>query len=343
MVNLSIQQLAEIVQGEFNGDPNIAVEGISPLNSATSKDLTFLFDPRYIKYLDSTEAAVVILTKQHAEKCSTNYIVVPDPYVAYALVSNVFNNAPDTIVGIHPSAVVDSSVEIGKNVSIGPNTSIYSGVTIGDNVVIGANCVIRENVVLGDNACLYDNVSIYHGCTLGKNIVLHSGVVIGADGFGIAKSAGKWIKISQLGGVIIHDDVEVGANTTIDRGAMDNTVIHQGVKLDNQIQIGHNVSIGKNTAIAGCTGIAGSTKIGEDCLIGGRVGIAGHNTIANNVTLVAFSGVRGSLKKPGIYSGAIGCMDYKKWNKIEARIKKIDTYVDKLKKLEEKIQSIEEK
>ncbi len=342
MVSFSLRHLSDLVNGEWSGEPDIKIEGIAPLDRANDKKITFLFDPRYIKYLADTKAAAVVINKEHAASCPVNFIVVSDPYVAYAIISKSFDNTPISARNVHPSAVIDDSVKLGENVSIGPNTSVYSGVTIGDNVVIGANCVIRENVTLGDSCCLHDSISIYHSCVLGNNVSVHSGVVIGADGFGIAKSEGRWLKISQLGSVTIHDDVEIGANTTIDRGAIDDTVIHQGVKLDNQIQIGHNVSIGSNTAIAGCTGIAGSAKIGKDCLIGGRVGISGHNTITDNVTLIAFAGVRGSIKKPGVYSGGIGCMEHKKWNKIEARIKRLDSYIKKLKKLEQKIQVEEE-
>lgn len=338
MHNLTLEQIANIVGGECVGDSSAKITGIAPLNSASNGELTFLFDPRYKTFLPETKAECVLLTRDHLDACPVNSIVVANPYVAYAKVSQQFENLPKSMVGVHQSAVVADDVVIDDTVSIGPNSVIYPGVTLGKNVVIGANCTIRENVEIGSDCYLHDNISIYHHVALKSRVKIHSGVVIGADGFGIAKENGVWHKIAQLGTVIIHDDVEIGANTSIDRGAISDTIISKGVKLDNQIQIGHNVFIGENTAVAGCAGIAGSTKIGKDCLIGGGVGIAGHNTITDNVTLTAFAGARGDITKPGVYSSNVGCIEDSKWRKLEARLRNLDGYVKRLLKLEKSIE-----
>lgn len=341
-MSISLSKIAEVVNGQCIGDSDIVVDGIAGLDNAKASELSFLCSPNYYQYLPTTRAAAVLLTKEHADSCPVASIVVSNPYAAYAKISAFFDPRPLDKPGIHKSSFVDESVKIGNNVSIGPNSTIYPGVVLEDNVAIGANCVIRNDVKIGEGTRLQDSISIYHSCVLGKNIIVHSGVVIGSDGFGIAKDNGKWYKISQIGKVVIGDDVEIGANTTIDRGAIEDTIIEEGVKLDNQIQIGHNVRIGSNTAVAGCVGVAGSSIIGKDCLIGGGVGIAGHNSIADNVTITAFSGVRGDITSPGIYSSAIGSVDFNKWKKIEARIRRLDTYIKSLIKLEKTVNKLEE-
>jgi len=343
MHTLTLDKVATFVGGKCIGDGKVEVSGISSLDKAASDQLTFLFDPRYKPFLAKTKAACVLITNDLLDECPVNSIVVTNPYVAYAIVSKQFETAPKPVVGIHASAVISNDVKIDQSISVGPNVAIYPGVTLGQNVVIGANCVIRDNVSIGDDSVLQDNISLYHGVQIGNRVKIHSGVVIGSDGFGIAKDKGVWRKIAQLGIVIINDDVEIGANTTIDRGAMENTIIGQGVQLDNQIQIGHNVTIDTNTAVAGCVGIAGSTKIGKDCLIGGGVGIAGHYSIADNVTLTAFTGVKKSIKKSGVYSSGIGCIEIQKWRKVEARLIRLDKYMQSLLSLENKVKNLEVK
>jgi UDP-3-O-[3-hydroxymyristoyl] glucosamine N-acyltransferase len=342
MHKITLGKIASLVEGECIGDANITVTGIAPLGNAFDCHISFLFDPRYKNVLPKTNAAAVLLTKDNIDNCPVNKIVVSNPYLAYAIVSQEFDNAPKPEKSVHPSAIIADTVKIGKNISIGANTAIYDGVVIGDDVVIGSNCVIKENVEIGSNSYLHDNISIYHSCILGMNVRIHSGAVIGSDGFGIVKDKGKWHKIAQLGTVVIHDDVEIGSNTTIDRGAIDDTVLHSGVKLDNQIQVGHNVVIGSNTAIAGCVGIAGSSSIGKDCLIGGAAGISGHLKIADNVNIAAFTGVKKHIKKPGIYSSTIGCLEHREWSRLEARLKKLDGYIKLLKNLHKIVDNKEE-
>ncbi len=341
MPSLTLDEVAKIVDGKCVGDPLVKISGLSGLDQASGTHLSFLADPSYKPFLATTKAACVIITKDLVDRCLVNSIVVPNPYVAYALISKQFDTTPKPIIGVHPTAVVSDGVALGDSVSIGPNSVLYPGVVLGNNVVVGANCVIRDSVTIDDGTVLQDNISIYYGVQIGRRVRIHSGAVIGSDGFGIAKDKGVWHKIAQLGIVVIHDDVEIGANTAIDRGALGNTIIGKGVQLDNQIQIGHNVTIGTNTAVAGCAGIAGSTKIGKDCFIGGGVGFSGHSEIADNVSIGAFTGVRGSIKKEGIYSAAIGCLEITKWRKIEARLRRLDKYMQSLLQLERNVKKLE--
>jgi len=332
----TLQELAKFLAAEFWGDPNCFITGIGSLDKATPDQISFLKDSHYSKYLATTKAAAVIARPEYAKQDSGNWIVVNDPYLAYAKISVFFDDAPTVSPGIHPTALVGEDCEIGAGVSIGPYCVIGQRVKISENVQIAAGSVVSDDVVIGEKTKLCANVVLYHKVKIGKRGLLHSGAVIGSDGFGNANEKGVWHKIYQLGTVIIGNDVEIGANTTIDRGAIGDTIIEDGVKLDNQIQVGHNVHIGAHTAIAGCTGIAGSTKIGRYCMIGGGVGITGHVEITDGVIISGKSAIGKSITKPGMYASSIPAMPYRTWGRVLVRLAQLEDIVHRLNALENK-------
>ncbi|MEM1243914.1 MAG: UDP-3-O-(3-hydroxymyristoyl)glucosamine N-acyltransferase [Pseudomonadota bacterium] len=311
----TIDKIAQLLNCEYQGDGSTVIHSVAPLNNAQTGQAGFLDNLKYRKFLATTEASLVILKPEYVADCKTNFIATAQPYLTYAKLAKLFIQIPKPNAGIHPNAVIAKDVKIGANVSIAANAVIESGTEIGENTVIGAGCYIGENVRIGCNTRLWPNVTVYYSVKIGDRVNLHSGVVIGADGFGWAPSPQGWEKVPQLGGVSLGNDVDVGANTTIDRGALEDTIIADGVKLDNQIQIGHNVKIGAHSAIAGCTAVAGSTTIGSQCMIAGCVGIAGHLDITDNVVLTAQSGVSKSIKEPGFYSGGVPIVKTQLWRK----------------------------
>lgn len=338
----SLAELVEIVGGEIRGDHSCEVSGLATLQSANADQLSFLANPAYEKYLSETNAAAVIVNSKSAAKCTSNVIIHDNPYLAYAKLSHLWDKSAlvdQSAFTIHPSAVIHDSAKIFEGVHIAPGVVIGAGVVIHSGGVIGANTVIGDDCVVGSDTRIAANVTLYHGVSLGKKCIIHSGVVLGSDGFGFAPIDGKWLKISQLGGVVIEDSVEIGANTTIDRGALDNTVIEQGVILDNQIQVAHNVRIGQNTAIAACSAIAGSTVIGKNCIIGGASGIAGHLTIVDGVHITAMTMVIKSLNEPGVYSSGTGVQTNAKWRKSIARLRQLDKMAGRLKQLEQAVKA----
>lgn len=330
----TLAELATLLGAELRGTETCEISGIASLQSATDKHISFLDNSRYAKYLATTHAAAVILAKQHANECSKPVLIMDNPYLGYAKVAGLFEQKPQSIVGIHPTAIIGENCEIHPSASVGAYCVIGNNVKIGANVVIHAGCRIGDNSVLGDACYLWANVVLYHQVNLGQRVVLHSGVVIGSDGFGNAQSAQGWHKVPQLGGVRIGDDVEIGANTTVDRGALDDTVIEDGVKLDNQIQIGHNVHIGMHTAIAGCVAIAGSTKIGKRCLIGGGACIAGHLDIGDNIVITGMTGIPNSISEPGIYSGGVPPLPNRMWRKNAVLFCRLEELNRRVKQLE---------
>lgn len=334
----SLRELSEFLAAKLRGDPNCIITSIGALDSAKAGDLSFLNDARYTKYLDHTQATAVIIKPEALSKsCSGNFLIVADPYLAYAKISALFDDTPEVATGIHPTVILAAGCEIADKVAIGPYCVVGNRVKIGRGVRIEAGCVVMDEVIIGDDTRLLPNVTLYHRVCLGKRGLLHSGVVVGSDGFGNANEKGVWHKIHQLGSVVIGDDVEIGANTTIDRGAIGDTIIADGVKLDNQVQIGHNVQIGSHTAIAGCVGIAGSTKIGRYCMIGGQVGINGHIEIADRVIITGGSNVGKSITKSGgIYASAIPAMLHRAWWRILSRLTQIEDLIRRLKLLEKR-------
>nr|WP_320166819.1 UDP-3-O-(3-hydroxymyristoyl)glucosamine N-acyltransferase [uncultured Methylophaga sp.] len=334
-MGLTLAQIAEEINGRVIGDATYEVSSVGTLSNAESSQLSFLSNSKYKKFLKQSQAGAIIVSKDMSEYVVTNAIEVDDPYVAYAKAASLLHPVKKHSAAIHPSAAIDPSAEIGSNVSIGAHVAIEPGVIIKDNVTIGPGCVIEHDVILRKGVTLRPNVTLCFGVDIGERTIIHPGVVIGADGFGIANDNGHWIKVPQVGSVKIGSDVEIGANTTIDRGAIEDTVIADGVKLDNQIQIGHNVTIGKHSVIAGCTGIAGSTSIGEYCAIGGGTGMAGHINIANGVQLTGMSMVTKSINEAGVYSSGIPVEPTKQWHKNVIRYRQMDKLFDRVKQLEE--------
>jgi UDP-3-O-[3-hydroxymyristoyl] glucosamine N-acyltransferase len=317
--------LAKELGGSVHGDPSVVVHSLASLSKAKDGNLTFLSNPKYMSQLEKTEASAVLLTEHALHLCKTNAIVLTNPYLAFARVAQLFDNTPNKVVGVHPSAQLCSSVRLGNGVAVAENVVIAEGTIIEDNVEIGANSTISSGCHIKSGSKIKSNVSIYHDISIGKNSIIHSNSVIGSDGFGNAKDAqGNWMKIPQLGGVVIGDNVEIGACTSIDRGAIDDTIIEDGVKLDNQIQIGHNVVIGKNTAMAAQTGIAGSTTVGSNCLFGGQTGVVGHINIADDVMVSSKSGISNSIEASGIYSASIPAKPHMQWKRTLARLNKLD-------------------
>ena len=303
---LTLGQIAARLGGRVAGDPQTLIHQVASLERAGAGEIAFFNAPKYKSKLADTRAGAIILAPENEELTKAPRIVCDAPYAYFAKVSQLFNPVVTQPPGVHASAVVAASATIGKGVSI------------------GAGCVVGENVTIGDESCLYPRVVIYPGCKLGRRVVVHAGAVIGADGFGIAPENGRWVKIPQIGSVRIGDDVEIGANTTIDRGALDDTVIEEGVKLDNQIQIGHNVRIGAHTAIAACVGIAGSADIGARCTIGGAAMIGGHLKIADDVHISASTAIPGSILEPGTYTGFWPYEEHEAWRRSAATLRRLN-------------------
>ena len=334
----TLADLAKAFDAEVVGDEHCEIERIATLVHAGPGDISFLSNPKYHKYLKTTNAAAVVVAPEHKADLSTNGLVVKNPYVVYARIAALLYPTSMPEQGIHPSATIHDTARIDTGVSIGPQVVIGKDVCIGAETVIGPGCVIEQGVRIGRQCLLRANVTLCHQSDVGDRCIIHPGVVIGSDGFGLANEAGKWIKIPQVGRVVVGDDVEVGANTCIDRGAIEDTVIEEGVKLDNLIQVAHNVHIGAHTAIAAGTGIAGSVKIGRHCGIGGKVGIVGHLEIADNVQVTAMSLVTHSIKESGTYSSGTPLEVNAQWHRNSVRFKQLDEMARRLKQLEKRIE-----
>ena len=329
-----LDDIAKKIGAVVQGDGQCEISSIATLAAAKSGQIAFLANSKYSEQLATTKASAVIVTEAEAEKCHTNALVMANPYMGYALVAQLLDTSPKPANSIHASAVIDDSAIIGEDVSIGANAVIEAGVCLSNGVSIGAGSFIGIAAQIGANSTIWSNVSIYHGVVIGENCSVHANTVIGSDGFGYANNKGSWVKIPQLGTVIIGDNVEIGASTTIDRGALGDTIIKNGVILDNQIQIAHNVVIGENTAMAACSVIAGSTEIGKNCVIAGLVGINGHINIADGCVFTGMTMVTKSLTAPGVYSSGMPCQPNKEWHKNNARIRKLESLTKRLNILE---------
>lgn len=336
---LSLAEAAELAAARLaNGSDGRTVSGLATLASAGSDDLAFLADSRYSNQARATRAAAVIGRPGDRALLPDNCVLLAcdDPYAAFARLARALDARmrPAPAPGIHATAVIDERASIGAGVSIDAHVRVEAGASLGDGAVIGAGCFIGAGAAIGAGTRLAARVTINDRCRLGARCIVHPGAVIGADGFGFAPVDGRWEKIPQLGAVLIGDDVEIGANTTIDRGALDDTVIGDGCKLDNQIQIGHNVRIGEHSALAGCVGVAGSAVIGRRCRIGGSAGILGHLEICDDVTISAMSLVTRSIRKPGFYSGVFPLMDNADWERAAAALRRLPDLRARLRRLE---------
>ncbi|WMY95489.1 MAG: UDP-3-O-(3-hydroxymyristoyl)glucosamine N-acyltransferase [Arsenophonus sp.] len=337
MCSIRLADLAQQLDAQLYGDGDIIITGIASIHFAKKGEITFLSNSRYLKKLKKCQAAAVVLKKDYLSSAKIAALVVEDPYLAYARLAQYLDNTPKPAYNIHPSSVVAQNVIFGKNVAIGANTVIESGVILGNHVIIGANCFIGKNVNIGNFTSLWANVSVYHNVQIGEKCLIQSSAVIGSDGFGYAHEDVKWIKIPQLGGVVIGNNVEIGASTTIDRGALDDTIIGNGVIIDNQCQIAHNVIIGDHTAIAGGVIMAGSLKVGKCCMIGGGSVINGHIEICDKVTITGMGMVIRPINKPGIYSSGIPLQPNNIWRKTAVLIMNIHSIVKRFKILERRI------
>jgi UDP-3-O-[3-hydroxymyristoyl] glucosamine N-acyltransferase len=339
-MSYTLKQLADKIDAEVHGDENHLIHSLATLSTANTQQISFLANKKYNQQLSTTNAGAVIISPKSLNDCHTNALVMDNPYLGYALTAQLLDTTPKPAQNIHSSAQIASDVSLGKNVAIGANAVIEQGVVIDDNVVIGAGCFIGECVKIGENTKLWMNISIYHRVEIGRDCLIQANTVIGSDGFGYANEKGQWLKIPQLGTVLIGNNVEIGASTTIDRGALENTIIKDGVILDNQIQIAHNVVIGENTAMAACSVIAGSTTIGKNCVIAGLVGINGHIDVADGIVFTGMTMVTKNVKEPGVYSSGMPCQSNKEWNKNNARIRKLESILTRMKSAEHGIEHL---
>jgi UDP-3-O-[3-hydroxymyristoyl] glucosamine N-acyltransferase len=338
--------LADIVArlgGEVLGDTSVQVEQVATLARAGPEHLSFLTNPKYRPLLATTRAGAVIVGPRDRDATDRPRIVAANPYAYLARVLALLNPSPPVEAGIHPTAVVDPSADVATSASIGPHVVIAARARIGARSRVGAGCYVGEGSRIGEDCVLHPHVSIYHECVLGARVIVHSGAVIGADGFGFAPEGEAWLKIPQIGRVVIGDDVEIGANTTIDRGALDDTVIESGVKLDNQIQIAHNVRVGAHTVMAACVGVAGSTIIGRHCMVGGAAGIIGHLEIADDVTISVGTFVTKSIREAGTYTAVWPAKPHREWLRLTARLAQAEEMAERIRLLEQKIRDLERK
>jgi len=319
-----LADLAQQFDLELRGDPETLIKGVATLAAAGPGQLGFLANRLYRRRLSECSAAALVLSAADADDWSGNALLAADPYVAFARIAALFETIPEPAAGVHPSAAVDPSAWVAESARIGPHCSIGPRSRIESGAALGAGCVVGDECIVGADCHLIARVTLVTRVRLGARVRVHPGAVLGADGFGLAMDRGHWIKVPQLGGVVIGDDCEIGANTCIDRGAIEDTVLGVDVRLDNLVQIGHNVVIGDHTAVAGCAAIAGSANIGRYCLIGGGVGIVGHLTICDRVTLTARSLVTSSIKTPGQYSSGVPLQESRQWRRNAARFRQLD-------------------
>ncbi|MBK6806495.1 MAG: UDP-3-O-(3-hydroxymyristoyl)glucosamine N-acyltransferase [Betaproteobacteria bacterium] len=332
--SLTLAALAERCGAVLEGDGSVRISNVGTLEHAEPGAIAFLANPKYASLLAGTRASAVIVSAADALDTTLPKLVSPNPYLTYARVAALLHPEPAPASGVHPTAVVDPTATLGAGVAIGPHATVAAGATLADDVSIGPGCAIGPDVRIGTRSRLDARVVVYHRCVIGEDALVYAGAVIGADGFGLAADGDRWLRVPQIGRVLIGDRVEIGANTTIDRGAIDDTVIEDDVKMDNQVHIAHNCVIGAGTAIAGCVGIAGSARIGRKCRIGGAANVSGHLSIPDGTTLGGAASVLSSIDKPGAYSGAWPVQPYADWRRTAARLRRIDSLAARVAALE---------
>lgn len=342
-MNIKLSEIAKLVGGKIIGDSDLVINSVARIDAASKGDITFLYLASFEKYFTTTGASAIFVKPDfNKSRSDISYIEVKEPEKAFASILLSFFSPKFELEGIDKTSFIDPTSLLGKNVALGKNVVIGANCKIGDNVKIFHNTVLLENVEVGDGTILFQNVSIREDCKIGKRVIIHPGAVIGADGFGYQKDAqGVYNKIPQIGNVILEDDVEIGANSTIDRAALGSTIIGKGSKIDNLVQIAHNVSLGNNTIMSAQSGISGSVKVGNNSIIAGQAGVSGHLEIGDNVILIAQSGVSKSITKPGIYFGS-PAKEFKTAKILEAHFRNIPDYVDRIKKLEEELRQLKE-
>jgi len=339
---MRLGELVDRLGGELNGSPDLEIQRVAPLETAGPGDISFLANPRYVAKLKQSRASAIILAPEMAHSCPIPSVLTPQPYLYFARLAQLLSPPRALVPGIHASAVVLSPLP--TTVEVGPGVFIDEDVELEDGILIGAHCTLSKGSRVGAGSVLHHRVTLYENAVIGQRGLIHSGVVLGADGFGFAREQnGHWLKIPQTGGVRLGSDVEVGANTTIDRGALEDTVIGDGVKLDNQIQIAHNVQIGDHSAMAGCVGVAGSAKIGKRCTIGGGAIILGHIALADDVHVSSGTLVAKSILRPGSYTGTVPFMPHDDWLRNFSRLRHLDAMADKIRALENRLADLEKK
>ena len=335
-MDLTLGELVGRLGGELLGDPSVVVRQIASLDRAGEGELAFLVSPKYRAALEASRASAFILPAKPADFTDRPRILTPDPYLYFARAAQLFNPPKAVPAGVHPSAVVGS--ELPASVAVGPNAVIGADCRIGEGCVIGAGCLIGDGVAIGAGSLLHAGVKVYDGCTIGTRAILHSGAVIGADGLGFARDADKhWVKIPQIGGVVIGDDVEIGANTTVDRGALEDTVIGNGVKLDNLIHVAHNCRVGEDTIMAAMAGLAGSTTVGKRVQVGGKAGFSGHLEVGDDIVISADTNVTKSIDRPGVYTAMIPLQPHADWVKNFSHLRRLDAMAERVRELEKKL------
>jgi len=339
----SIKEIASLINGNVSGDINIEISNVAKIEEAKQGDLTFLYLPAYDKFFPATQAsAIIVKTGFTKSRNDITYIEVDSPEKAFfTILKKIFT--PDfPLIGIDPSAFVHPTAKLAENVSVGKNVVISSGCIIGADTKVFHNTVVSDNVSIGNGCLIHSNVSIRENCMLGSRVIIHSGTVVGSDGFGYSPNEkGEYEKIPQIGNVIIEDDVELGSNVSIDRAAMGSTIIKRGCKIDNLVQIAHNVILGEDTVVSAQTGVSGSTKIGKHCILAGQAGLVGHIELGDNVIITAQSGVSKSIPKPGYYSGS-PAMEMRSYQKMQAQVRFIPDYADRIKELENQVKYLKE-
>lgn len=333
-MSVSLGELAVRFGCELRGDPEARVEHVATLANADGTALAFLANPRYRPQLARTRAAAVVLNPEAAALCPTHVLLAENPYATYARIAAVLHPSPAARPGVHPTALVAATARVDPSAHIGAFSSIGERAVVAERCIVGAHCVLEEDVRLAADVRLAVRVTVHRRVEIGARTVVQSGAVIGGDGFGYAPERGTWVKVPQVGAVRVGADVEIGCNTTVDRGAIEDTVIEDGVKLDNLIQIGHNVRIGAHTAIAACTGVSGSTTIGKRCMIGGHSGFAGHISVADDVVVTGFSAVSHSITGAGLYSSTIPFEEARTWRRLVARFKRSGLLEKRVRRLE---------
>ena len=336
-VGIPLRQLAERCGAELAGDGDVVIDRVATLDSAGEGAIAFLSNSKYRGRLAGTRASAVIVAPGDAQATALPKLVTTNPYAAYARVAAILHPARAPLPGVHPTAVVAGSARVAPSAAIGAHAVIGERTCVGERAEVGAGTVVGEDCSLDDDCLLHPRVVVYPRSSIGPRTIVHSGAVIGADGFGMAEQDGRWLKIPQLGRVVVGADVEIGANTTIDRGAIGDTVIDDDVKLDNQIQIGHNCHIGAHTAIAGCVGIAGSTTIGRNCKIGGAAMISGHLEIPDGTVISAATGVFDSIHSPGVYTGTFPALPHREWKYVASITRRLRALLNRVTALERRL------
>lgn len=336
----TLAELASRLDATVRGNPALVISGLNTLRSAGPEELSFLANPLYKAELKATRAGAVLVREADAAEFEGNALILANPYLAYAKLSRLFDRTPRPAAGVHPSAVVAANARIDASAAVGPLAVVGEEVEIGPGSVIEAGAVVHARTKIGRDCRVRSNAVIYHDCVLGDRVNIHSGAIIGGDGFGFANDRGNWEKIAQIGRVVLHDDVDIGANTTVDRGALEDTVIHRGAIIDNQVQIAHNVVIGAHTAIAACCGISGSTRIGAYCVLAGGVGLVGHIDICDKVHITGMTMVTKSITQPGSYSSGTAFDSTDNWKKMAVRLRRLDDMARKLKDLEAELAAL---